>query len=56
MLILFYDKDKESMELALKQNNIISKENINNTINELKNNIRSKLIMRLEDPFEYINL
>ena len=54
MLILFFDKDKESIELALKQNNIIPKENINNIINELKNNKESKLIMRLEHPFEYI--
>ena len=56
ILILFFDKDKESMELALKQNNIIPKENINNIINELKNNKGSKLIMRLEHPFEYIIL
>ena len=54
MLILFFDKDKESMELALKQNNIIPKENVNNIINELKTNKGSKLIMRLEQPFEYI--
>ena len=56
MLILFFDKDKESMELALKQNNIIPKENVNNIINDLKNNKGSKLIMRLEHPFEYIIL
>ena len=56
MLLLFFDKDKESMELALKQNNIIPTENINKIINELKNNKRSKLIMRLEHPFEYIIL
>ena len=56
ILISFFDKNKESMELALKQNNIIPKENINNIINELKNNKGSKLIMRLEHPFEYIIL
>ena len=56
MLILFFDKDKESVELALKQYNIIPKENINNVINELKINKGSKLIMRLEHPFEYIIL
>ena len=44
------------MELALKQNNIIPKENINDIINELKNNIESKLIKRLEHTFEYIIL
>ena len=56
MLILFFDKDKESMELALKQNNIIPKENVSNIINDLKNNKGSKLIMRLEHLFEYIIL
>ena len=56
MLILFFDKDKESMELALIQNNVIPQENINNIINELKNNEGSKLIMRLEHQFEYIIL
>ena len=54
MLILFFDKDKESMELALKQNNIIPKEQINDIINTLKHNKRSKLIMRLEHPFDYV--
>ena len=44
------------MELALKQNNIIPNERVNNTINYLKNNKGSKLIMRLEQPFEYIIL
>ena len=44
------------MELALKQNNIISKEKVNNIVNDLKNNKGSKLIMRLEHPFEYIIL
>ena len=44
------------MELALKQNNIIPKENVNNIINKLKNNKGSKLVTRLEYPFEYIIL
>ena len=52
MLILFFGKDKESMELALEQNNIIPKENVNNIINDLKNNKGSKL----EHLFEYIIL
>ena len=56
MLILFFDKDKESMELAIKQNSIIPKEKVNNIINDLKNNKGSKLIIRLEHPFEYIIL
>ena len=56
MLILFFNKDKESMELALKKNNIIPTENINNIIKELKNNVGSKLIKRPEHTFEYIIL
>ena len=38
MLILFFDKDKDLMELTLKQNNIIEKEKQNDIINKLKNN------------------
>ena len=53
MLVLFFDKDRDSMESALKQNNIIPKEQINDVINTLKNNRGSKLIMRLEHPFDY---
>ena len=56
MLILFFDKDKDSKKIALKQNNIIEKEKQNDIINKLKNNEGSKLIMKLEHPFEYIIL
>lgn len=54
MLILFFDKDKDSMDSALKQNNIIPKENYNNVYFTLKNIRGSKLIMRLEHPFDYL--
>ena len=54
MLILFFDKHKDSMELALKQNNIIKKDKQNDIIVKLKNNKRSKLIMQLEHPFDWI--
>jgi hypothetical protein len=53
MLILFFNKDRDSMESALKQNNIIPKEQVNDVINTLKNNRGSKLIMRLDHPFDY---
>ncbi len=53
MLILFFDKDKDSMELALKQNNIIPREKYNEIYDTLKTQKGSKLIMRLEYPFEY---
>ena len=42
------------MELALKQNNIIKKDKQNDIIVKLKNNKRSKLIMQLEHPFDWI--
>ena len=44
------------MELALKQNNIIEKDKQNDIINKLKNNKASKLIMKLDHPFEYLFL
>jgi hypothetical protein len=53
MLVLFFDKDRDSIELALKQNNIIPKEDYSDILNTLKTNKGSKLIMRLEHPFEY---
>jgi hypothetical protein len=53
MLIMFFDKDRDSMESALKQNNIIPKENVNEIINLLKTKKGSKLIMILEHPFAY---
>lgn len=53
MLILFFDKDKDSLDAALKQNNIIPKEEYNSIIKTLKNNKGSKLVMRLEHPFTY---
>ena len=53
MSILFFDKDKDSMEVVLKQNNIIEKDKQNDSISKLKNNIGSKLIMKLEHPFNW---
>ncbi len=53
MLVLFFNKDKDSLDAALKQNNIIPKKEYDNIINALKNNKGSKLIMRLEHPFMY---
>ena len=54
VLILFYDKDKESRESAFKENDIgitpVEKDSI---VKKLKNDINSKLVMRLFPPFEY---
>jgi hypothetical protein len=54
VLILFYDKDKESRESAFKENDIgitpVEKERI---VKKLKNDINSKLVMQLFPPYEY---
>jgi len=52
MLILFYNKDKKSMELALEENDIIPKNKHGETIELLKKQ-KKKLVIRLEYPFEY---
>src|SRR5271166_6680061 len=53
MLVLFYDKDKESRDAAFKENDIglcsVEKENIIKTLKNVKN---SKVIFRLGQPFE----
>jgi GTPase SAR1 family protein len=54
VLILFYDKDKESRDSAFKENDIgittIEKDSI---VKKLKNDVNSKLVMRLFPPFNY---
>ena len=55
MLVLFYDKDKESRDAAFKENDIglstAEKENIVKTLKNVKN---SKVIFRLVQPFEFL--
>jgi len=54
MLVLFYDKDKESRESAFKENDIgISAHEKDAIVRELKVNKNSKLIMHLYPPFSY---
>ena len=53
MLVLFYNKDKSAMEDALKENNIIPKDEIEGILKTLKDNKHSKLIMQLEQPLYY---
>jgi GTPase SAR1 family protein len=54
VLILFYDKDKESRDSAFKENDIgittIEKDSI---VKKLKNDVNCKLVMRLFPPFNY---
>ena len=55
MLVLFYDKDKDSRDSAFKENDIglcsTEKENILKTLKTVKN---SKVIFRLVQPFEFL--
>lgn len=57
MLILFYDKDRESREAAFKENDIgLSVEEKNEIVNTLKNSKRSKVVLRIDHPFEFLVL
>lgn len=54
VLVLFYDKDKESRETAFKENDIgITSTEKETIVNKLKNNKNSKLVMHLFPPFSY---
>jgi len=57
MLVMFYDKDRESREDAFSENDIgISTDEKASIIKTLKINKNSKLIMRLFQPFDYVVL
>jgi len=51
-LVLFYNKDRKSMKSALEENNIIPNELHDEYMEKLKNNKRSKLLIRLQHPFK----
>ena len=51
-LVLFYNKDDKAMKQALEENGIIPKDERNNYIEALKENKGSKLLMRLQHPYE----
>ena len=53
-LVLFFNKDEKAMKLSLEENNIIPKEERNELIQKLKENHKSKLLLRLEYPFQYL--
>ena len=54
ILVLFYDKDKESRESAFKENNIgISPQEKEQIVRTLKNNKNSKMVVYLYPPFRY---
>lgn len=52
-LVLFYNKDKKSMKQALEENSIIPNDEHEYYIGKLKNNKRSKILLRLQHPFQY---
>jgi hypothetical protein len=54
MLVRFYNKDEIATKQALEQNDIIPEEKRKEIINKLKYKKGSKLILRLQYPFEYI--
>ena len=55
MLILFYDKDKESREAAFKENDIgLSSEEKDKIVKTLKSHNRTKVILKLVQPFEFL--
>lgn len=57
MLILFYDKDRESREAAFKENDIgLTVEEKREIVKTLKICKRSKVILRLVQPFEFLVL
>jgi hypothetical protein len=57
VLVLFYDKDRESREAAFKENDIgMSVGEKESIVETLKTNKNSKMIMRLIQPFEHVIL
>lgn len=54
VLVLFYDKDKDSRDASFKENDIgISPSDKDSITHELKNNKNSKLVMHLFPPFSF---
>ena len=52
-LVLFFNKDEKAMRMSLEENNIVPKEERKYYIQKLKENHKSKLLLRLEYPFQY---
>jgi hypothetical protein len=54
MLVMFFNKDETSIKQALEENDIVPKEKKREIINKLKGSKGSKVILRLQYPFNYI--
>ena len=52
-LVLFYNKDKKSMQQALEENQIIPKDEHEEYLDKLKINKGSKILFRLQFPYDY---
>jgi len=54
MLVLFYDKDKESREAAFKENDIgLTSEEKYEIVKQLKDRKGAKVVLRLVQPFQF---
>ena len=53
MLVLYYNKDDKSMINAFDENNIVNKAERDDIIQKLKEYKHSKLVFKLEYPYEY---
>jgi hypothetical protein len=54
LVLLFFNKDETSMKQALEENDIVPKYKKKEIINKLKGSKGSKLILRLQHPFNYV--
>ena len=52
-LVLFYEKDEDSLKSALSENNVVPKDLRKQVIESLKSNNKTKLLLRLEHPYGY---
>ena len=53
MLVLYYNKDDKSLFNAFEENNIVNKAERDDIIHKLRENKHSKLVLKLEYPYEY---
>ena len=56
ILVLFFNKDESAMKQALEENQIIPKDQRPIIIDSLKKNKGSKVILRLEHPYDFVLL
>ena len=53
MLVLYYNKDDKSMINAFDENNMVNKAERDDIMQKLKEYKHSKLVLKLEYPYEY---